>query len=90
MKYCRNCGKEIHEDAFVCPNCGVKTGKADDEINIYAGLTFLGVLIPVLGIIFGCMGISKAKELNGKGYGLAVAGLILSIFLIVVYTVALL
>lgn len=22
--FCKNCGKEIADNAFVCPNCGVK------------------------------------------------------------------
>ncbi len=26
--YCKNCGKEISDMAFVCPNCGVKTESA--------------------------------------------------------------
>ena len=24
MKYCSKCGNEVHDDAFVCPNCGCK------------------------------------------------------------------
>ena len=24
MKYCSKCGTEVHDDAFVCPNCGCK------------------------------------------------------------------
>lgn len=24
--FCKNCGAEISEQAYVCPKCGVKTG----------------------------------------------------------------
>lgn len=33
---------------------------------------------PLLGLIFSIIGVNKSKELNGKGHGLAVAGIILS------------
>lgn len=29
--YCRNCGKELKEDAKFCPKCGTKVGEVSDE-----------------------------------------------------------
>lgn len=29
--YCKNCGKEIDDKAFVCPNCGVKVENDENE-----------------------------------------------------------
>jgi len=43
-----------------------------------AGL-ILAFFIPILGLIFSCMGLSKAKQLNGLGRGVAIAGIVISI-----------
>ena len=39
--------------------------------------------VPILGIIFGAIGLSRSKKLNKKGFGLAVAALCISIVTIV-------
>lgn len=49
--YCKNCGKQIDDKAFVCPNCGVKVESVEglsDKSKIVAGL--LGIFLGVLGI----------------------------------------
>ncbi len=40
------------------------------------GLSFI---LQLLGFIFSCVGVSKAKKLNGTGKGLSIAGIVLSI-----------
>lgn len=55
MKYCSKCGKEIVDEAIVCPGCGcavVKTevNPIDDEVSV--GLCVLSALIPLVGIIY--------------------------------------
>ena len=30
MVFCSKCGKELPEDAYFCPNCGVKTAKGEE------------------------------------------------------------
>ena len=48
--------------------------------NAFAVLGFIfAFIISLLGLIFSIVGIAKAKKLGGKGKGLAVAGLILSV-----------
>ena len=48
--YCKNCGKEIDEKAFVCPHCGVKQqGNSPDEP--IGGLGVVCFLIPLVGLI---------------------------------------
>ena len=32
MKYCKNCGTEIEDDANFCPHCGVKQEQLDKEV----------------------------------------------------------
>lgn len=41
-----------------------------------AGMSFI---LQLLGLIFSCVGVSKAQKLNGKNKGLSIAGLVLSI-----------
>ena len=58
------------------------------EKNIMAtlGLIF-AFMIPLLGLIFSIMGINKAKEMNGDGRSLALAGIWVSIVFMVVMPV---
>ena len=54
MKYCRECGKEIIEEAVICPYCGCPTGRC---ASVYekdmpsTGLNILSFLIPLAGLI---------------------------------------
>lgn len=74
--YCKNCGKEIHDDAVMCVHCGVPTGKSmkinSKEADLYepanTGLVVLSVLIPLAGIILGIINISSGKKHAGKVY----------------------
>ena len=56
MKYCTHCGKEIMDEAVICPGCGCATEKtmtqpqADDTVSV--GLCVLSALIPLFGIIY--------------------------------------
>lgn len=55
--FCRNCGKEIDDNAYVCPHCGVKvehknnSAKADAESGSKAGWGVLSFFIPLVGLI---------------------------------------
>lgn len=50
MKYCSYCGKEIMEDAVICPHCGCQVGvSVDDTPN--TGLNIISFLLPVVGAI---------------------------------------
>ena len=58
MKYCSKCGKEIFEEAVICPNCGCaveptvnkQQNEAEDKVSV--GLCILSVLIPLFGFIY--------------------------------------
>ena len=59
MKYCTKCGKEMLDEAIICPNCGcaaadiqkiTQEDKEVDEVNV--GLCILAALIPLFGIIY--------------------------------------
>ncbi len=49
MAYCRNCGNEIHDQAVVCPACGVGQKQVVDNGGIGFGL--LGCCIPLAGLV---------------------------------------
>ena len=54
MKFCSHCGKEIVEEAVICPGCGCpveskKTKVLGDKCSIGWGV--LGFFIPIVGLI---------------------------------------
>ena len=52
MKYCVACGREIVEQAVVCPHCGSAVSGTSHEIDIPStGLNVLSFLLPVVGLI---------------------------------------
>ena len=93
--YCKYCGQQINDDAYVCVHCGRVVAEQPREnkpndVNIYAVLSLVfAFLMPVAGIVLGVIGMSDAKKTGGNGRGLAVAGLTLSIVFIVLAILAL-
>lgn len=86
-KYCGNCGSKMDSDASFCTNCGtansgeVKTSYEDSE-NWTNGFAIAGFvcsfIFALLGLIFSIVGLNKADEHDGKGKGLAIAGIIIA------------
>lgn len=91
--FCPKCGNTVNEDATFCPVCGAalkgEAQPAPQPTPAYApvrgsntmailGLVF-AFIMPILGLIFSILGLNKAKEMQGEGHGLALAGLIISI-----------
>ena len=75
MKFCQTCGKEIMDEAIVCPNCGCAVGSkqstAIDEISV--GLCVVSALIPLFGVIYWAV---KAKETPRRAKACGITGLI--------------
>ena len=71
--YCSNCGKELCDNAVICPGCGAATGKplgAKQESNVLAIVGFvLAFLMPVAGLVCSILGKNRAAELGGSGKG---------------------
>lgn len=80
--YCRNCGSEINEDAVICINCGVPTGKQEPkkEQNVLALIGFiLSFFVQIAGLICSIIAYRRCKEtpeLEGKN--MALAGILIS------------
>lgn len=88
--FCKKCGKEIRDDAIVCPYCGVQVGHftATPKTNVLAIVGFIfAFLMPVVGLICSIIGKSKVEECGGNGKGLATAGIVISVIAIVLYVI---
>lgn len=92
MKYCSKCGKEIMDDAMICPGCGCsqenKALQNQADSNSY-GWALLGFCIPVVGLILYLVWKEntplKAKA-AGKG---ALVSVIVSVIFYVIYAIIL-
>lgn len=97
MKYCIFCGEKLEDNVGYCPKCGGKQERiscSNDEINYSGGsnetntMAILAIVFTFvftfLGLVFGIVGMSKAKQMNGKGYGLSLAAVIISSISIVI------
>ncbi len=92
VKQCLHCHHDMPVGAQHCPNCGAAYGtqptntpassssaQKSEETNWFSVIAIIGAFfMPIVGIIFGILGMNQAKQ-TGKGRGLALAGLILSI-----------
>lgn len=76
MKFCTKCGKELFDEAVVCPGCGCPVGNFQKENTRSASVTVnneeespglataasvLSFFVPILGLIFGIISVSKYK-----------------------------
>jgi len=82
--FCKNCGKEIDDNAYVCLNCGAKV--QDDSPTIKkssssVGWGILGFFFPLVGLIL-CIiwTFSRPDDSRSAGRG-ALIGFILPILL---------
>ncbi len=78
MKFCQHCGKEIMDEAVICPGCGCATGaqnpvavNPDDTVSV--GLCILAVLIPLFGVIYWPV---KHKVTPKRAMACGIAGII--------------
>ena len=70
MKYCSQCGKELVDEAVVCPNCGcaVQAPVNPQEDKPSTGLSILAFLFPLVGLIlFLCF--QKTTPVRAKAIG---------------------
>lgn len=52
MKYCATCGKEIVDQAVICPHCGAAVSGSAHEVDVPStGLNVLSFLLPIIGLI---------------------------------------
>ena len=51
MKYCSKCGKELFDEAVVCPNCGCAVSNVDVTDMPSLGIAVISFFIPLVGLI---------------------------------------
>ena len=77
--FCKNCGKEICDEAVVCTNCGCLVKEQPETKPKGNGLAIAGFVcsffMPILGWVFGGIGLAKSKSRKGKGKGFSIAAL---------------
>lgn len=69
--FCKNCGKEINDNAVICVNCGAPTETTvshnfNNFDKMTGGLTALCILIPLVGLIIGIVKQSSGAVISGK------------------------
>ena len=90
VQYCKNCGKKIDINATICMYCATwvkeeSKPQAEKKTNGMAIAGFVcSFIIPLLGWIFGGIGLAKANKLEGKGMGFSIAALIIATFMFLV------
>ena len=88
MKFCTKCGKEIFEEAVICPHCGcavAQTPAVDDAPNM--GFAVLGFFLPLVGLILYLIWKDKTSlkaKSAGKG---ALIGVGVSVALSIFYSI---
>lgn len=98
--FCRNCGKEIDNNAYVCPNCGVKvkdelaerreqqaTANLEADSGSKAGWGVLSFFIPLVGLILFLMWKTdrpKTASVCGK---CALAAVIVEVVAVILYVI---
>lgn len=98
MKFCSHCGKEIMDEAVICPSCGCAVSSSSSVVsNPYdapdTGWAILGFFIPIVGLILYLMNKDKSPlkaKSAGKGALIgfcvgAVSGIIYSIIIAGMY-----
>ena len=87
MKFCTKCGKEILDEAVICPHCGCKAADNSIDDAPSKGFAILGFFIPLVGLILYLM--YKDKEpLKAKSAGKgALIGFCTGIALAIIYFV---
>ena len=83
IMYCSKCGEEIMDQALVCPKCGcatsnftaINTPVIKDKNGIAIAGFVCSFFIPLLGWVFGGIGLSRANKRNGKFKGFSIAAI---------------
>ena len=94
MKYCTKCGKELLDEAVICPGCGCSTTdfqqKTETEVDAPStGFAVLSFFFPLVGLILYLVWMDKTpKKAKSAGKG-ALIGFCVSVALGIIYAVIL-
>lgn len=97
--FCTHCGKEIDDNAVICPNCGVTTEKfkqtrpaaqqTQETNGIAVAALVCAFLVPLVGLILGIVALVKSKQLPGQpNHGMSIAAIVIGAVMLVGNSVA--
>ena len=83
--FCNKCGKEIMDEAVICPHCGCATNAKKATVNtgrknVFAIIGFICSFLPYVqipGLVLSIIGLKKVPDYD-SGKGLAIAGIVLN------------
>lgn len=81
LVYCKECGKQISEQAPVCPYCGCPNHASNTEISL--GYLFVSFLIPLIGIVL-CF--TSWNKDDGKAKSALIGTLVGVVFTALIYS----
>ncbi len=85
--FCNNCGKEIADNAFICPHCGVKTGHTVQDDGPLGCLGVVCFLFPIVGLILYLVWKDDKPNKSRSAGKLALWGFIIGVVLWVLYLI---
>lgn len=60
--YCKSCGSQVRNDAYVCVKCGVKTGGSSEmSSSLIATSYILAFLLPIIGVVMAIVAAAKGE-----------------------------
>lgn len=89
MAFCKNCGRQIDDNAVICPGCGVAQNNTPATVdNGGFGWGLLGCCIPLVGLIlFLVWKDNKPKTAKAAGIGALVSvGCYVLLYLLLIVT----
>jgi len=93
--FCKNCGKEIDNNAYVCIHCGVKVSEENKPaVNTEAdngskvGWGFLSWFVPIVGLILFCVWrTERPKTAKVCGMCALISFIVNIVFSVVIYVI---
>ncbi len=89
MAFCRNCGTQIHDQAVICPNCGVAQETKPAVVdNGGFWWSALGCCVPIVGLIlFLVWKDTKPKTAKAAGKGALISVIISVVWYILMFII---
>ncbi len=93
--FCKKCGNEVRDDDTFCPKCGERLNEVSSNASVEPtttkkgnGMAIAGFVcsffIPILGWVFGGIGLKRSGERDGKGKGFSIAAIVIATVMFII------